>query len=142
MIRVLLNGWRMYRDDPRPRVRKRVAWESLPLKSMYAGAVWAMRKWYQNDARLREKADRLLQDICDSFGWKTRIAARPLGWFAWFMMKREEVRLAAGWNYEPRSFLEKHEAAKILEMRRSAELKPEKRTLPAVSGSPAATFGK
>ena len=82
MIRVLLNGWRMYRDDPRPRVRKRVAWESLPLKSMYAGAVWAMRKWYQNDARLREKADRLLQDICDAFGWKTRIAARPLGWFA------------------------------------------------------------
>ena len=142
MIRVLLNGWRMYRDDPRPHVRKRVAWESLPLKSMYAGAVWAMRKWYQNDARLREKADRLLQDICDSFGWKTRIAARTLGWFAWFMMKREEVRLAAGWNYEPRSFLEKNEAAKILEMRRSAELKPEKRTLPAVSGSPAATFGK
>ena len=142
MIRVLLNGWRMYRDDPRPHVRKRVAWESLPLKSMYAGAVWAMRKWYQNDARLREKADRLLQDIYDAFGWKTRIAARPLGWFAWFMMKREEARLAAGWNYEPRSFLEKNEAAKILEMRRSAELKPEKRTLPAVSGSPAATFGK
>ena len=142
MIRVLLNGWRMYRDDPRPHVRKRVAWESLPLKSMYAGAVWAMRKWYQNDPRLREKADRLLQDIYDAFGWKTRIAARPLGWFAWFMMKREEARLAAGWNYEPRSFLEKNEAAKILEMRRSAELKPEKRTLPAVSGAPAATFGK
>ena len=142
MIRVLLNGWRMYRDDPRPHVRKRVAWESLPLKSMYAGAVWAMRKWYQNDARLREKADRLLQDICDAFGWKTRIAARPLGWFAWFMLKREEARLAAGWNYEPRSFLEKNETAKMLEMRRSAELKPEKRTLPAVSGAPAATFGK
>lgn len=142
MIRALLNGWRMYRDDPRPHVRKRVAWESLPLKSMYAGAVWAMRKWYQNDARLREKADRLLQDICDAFGWKTRIAARPLGWFAWFMLKREEARLAAGWNYEPRSFLEKNETAKMLEMRRSAELKPEKRTLPAVSGAPAATFGK
>ena len=77
MIRVLLNGWRMYRDDPRPRVRKRVAWESLPLKSMYAGAVWAMRKWYQNDPQLREKADCLLQDIYDAFGWKTRIAARP-----------------------------------------------------------------
>ncbi len=142
MIRVLLNGWRMYRDDPRTRVRKRVAWESLPLKSIYAGAVWAMRKWYQNDPRLREKADRLLQDICEAFGWKTRIAARPLGWFAWFMLKREEARLAAGWNYEPRSFLEKNEAAKMLEMRRSAEPKPEKRTLPAVSGAPVATFGK
>jgi hypothetical protein len=49
MIRVLLNAWHMYRDDPRPRVRKRVAWEVFPLRSTYAGAVWAMRKRYAAD---------------------------------------------------------------------------------------------
>ena len=42
MIRVLLNGWQKYQDDPRKRVRKRVAWEVFPLRSTYAGAVWAM----------------------------------------------------------------------------------------------------
>jgi len=142
MIRVLLNGWRMYRDDPRPRVRNRVAWEAVPLRSIYAGAVWAMRKWYRSEPRLAEKADRLLKDIYADFGWKTRIAAQPLGWFAWFMLKREEARLAAGWMYEPRSFVEKNEAARALEKKHLAGFKPEKRRIPAVAGEPVTTFGK
>ncbi len=56
LIRVLLNGWQMYKDHP-GRVRKRFAWEVFPLRSTYAGAVWAIRKWYRNDARIAEKAD-------------------------------------------------------------------------------------
>jgi hypothetical protein len=142
MIRVLLNGWWKYRDDPRPRVRKRVAWEIFPLRSTYAGAVWAMRKWYRNDPRLTEKADRLLKDIYAAFGWKTRIAAPPLGWFAWFALKREEARLAMGWTYEPRSFHEKNEAAMALEKAHPARLKKEKANMTAVAGEPVATFGK
>jgi hypothetical protein len=142
MIRVLLNGWRMYRDDPRPRVRKRVAWEAFPLRSTYAGAVWAMRKWYRNDTRLAEKADRLLRDLYAAFGWKTRIAALPLGWFAWFSLKREEASLAEGWTYEPRSFHEKNAAAAALEKAHPARVKPEKRKLPTVVGEPVTTFGK
>ena len=142
MIRVLLNGWRRYRDDPRPRIRNRVAWEASPLRSIYAGAVWAMRKWYRSEPRLAEKADRLLKDIYADFGWKTRIAARPLGWFAWFMLKREEARLAAGWMYEPRSFVEKNEAARALEKKHLAGFKPEKRRIPAAAGEPVTTFGK
>ena len=55
MIRVLLNGWQRYGKDPRPRIRKRVAWESFPLRSTYAGAVWAMRKWYRDDPRQKKK---------------------------------------------------------------------------------------
>jgi len=142
MIRVLLNGWLKYRDDPRPCVRKRVAWEVFLLRSTYAGAVWAMRKWYRNDPRLTEKADRLLKDIYAAFGWKTRIAAPPLGWFAWFALKREEARLAMGWTYEPRSFHEKNEAAMALEKAHPARLKKEKANRIAVAGEPVATFGK
>jgi hypothetical protein len=142
MIRVLLNGWLKYRDDPRPRVRKRVAWEVFPLRSTYAGAVWAMREWYRNDPRLAEKADRLLRDICAAFGWKTRLAAPIMGRFAWFALKREEARLAAGWTYEPTPFYEKNEAAVALGKAHPAKLKKEKADRTVLAGEPVTTFGK
>jgi len=140
MIRVLLNGWQMYRDDPRPRVRKRVAWEAFSLRSIYAGAVWAMRKWYRNDPPLFEKADRLLGDIYAAFGWKTRMAAPLIGRFAWYALKKEEARLATGWSYEPHFFREKNEAAIALEKTNAARSREER--LPAVAGEPAVIFGK
>ena len=95
LIRVLLNGWLKYRDDPRPRVKKRIAWEVFPLKSTYAGAVWAMKEWYRKDPQLYEKANGLLNDIYAAFGWKTRLITPLVGRFARFMLKREEARLAA-----------------------------------------------
>jgi hypothetical protein len=101
-----------------------------------------MRKWYRDDPRLSGKADRLLHDIYAVFGWKTRIVAPLLGRFAWLMLKREEARLAAGWTYEPRSFLEKNEAAIALEKAHHARLKKEKAYKIAVAGEPVATFGK
>ncbi|MDP2840392.1 MAG: hypothetical protein Q8O11_10065, partial [Syntrophales bacterium] len=82
MIRVLLNGWQRYGKDPRPRIRKRVAWEVFPLRSTYAGAVWAIRKWYRDDPRQKEKATQLLKDIYRNFGWKTRLVAPLIGRFA------------------------------------------------------------
>jgi len=109
MIRVLLNGWRIYRDDPRRPVQKRVAWQVSPLRSVYAGAVWAMRKWYRGDERIREKADALLKDIYATFGWRTRLIAPLIGRFAHFTLKREEARLAAGRQYEPRAWRERLE---------------------------------
>ena len=95
MIRVLLNGWQMYQDDPRPRVRKRVAWEVFPLRSTYAGAVWAMRKVVSERSPPNEKRrTQLLQDIYAAFGWKTRLIAPLIGRFAWICP--EEGRGAAG----------------------------------------------
>ena len=88
LIRVLLNGWLKYRDDPRPRVRGRVAWEAFPLRSVYAGAVWAMRRWYRNDPRLLAKADRLLEDLYAAFGLFTRLAAPVLGRYVWLKLKK------------------------------------------------------
>jgi hypothetical protein len=142
MIRVLLNGWLAYRDDPRPRVRKRVAWEVFPLRSVYAGAVWAMRRWYRNDPQLFEKADRLLRDIHAAFGWTTRVAAPLMGRYAWYALKREEARLAAGWTYEPAAFLEKNAAAMALQKAHPAGGARERTAVPVPVGEPAATFGK
>jgi hypothetical protein len=101
-----------------------------------------MRKWYRNDPRLAEKADRLLKDIHAAFGWKTRIAAPLTGRFAWFALKREEARLAAGWTYEPHYFHEKNEAAIALEKAHLAGLRQEKEKMQAVAGEPAPSFGK
>ncbi len=141
LIRVLLNGWQRYRDDPRRRVRERVAWEVFPLRTTYAGAVWAIRKWYRNDPRLREKADGLLRDIGREFGWLTRLVAPVIGLYAYHMLKREEERLAAGWTYEPESFRESNPQAVALESLQKAGAGKEERV--AVSaGEPVQTFSR
>ena len=114
LIRVLLNGWQTHKDHPR-RIRKRFAWESAPLRSSYAGAVWAMRKFYHDNPRHRETADRLLADLYAAFGWRTRLLAPLFGRYANHRLKKEEKRLAASFSYEPRSFCEKNAAAQSLE---------------------------
>jgi len=114
LIRVMLDGWLTHRNDP-PRVRDRYAWEVYPLRSTYAGAVWVIRKWYRNDRRIADRADRLLKDIYAAFGLMPRLLAPVLGRYVYFTMKREEARLAAGWTYEPACFCEKNAAALLLE---------------------------
>lgn len=142
MIRVLLNGWQRYGADPRPRIRKRVAWEVFPLRSTYAGAVWAMRKWYRDDPRQKGQATRLLADIYKTFGWMTRLVTPLIGQFAWIALKREEARLAAGWSYEPASFHEKNRAAIALKKADPATQKAEVRKPGLVIDRPVEVFGK
>jgi len=115
LIRVLLNGWQRYKNNSSKRIRDRIAREVQPLRSSYAGAVWAIRKLYSNDERIAPKADQLLRDIYSTFGWKTRLITPLIGRFAFHSFKNEEDRLAKGWIYEPSCFYEKNEAARMLE---------------------------
>jgi hypothetical protein len=115
LIRVMLNGWQRYQDHPDLRIRRRIAWETRPLGSAYAGAVWAMRKWYRGDQQMAGKLDRLLKDLYRAFGWKTRLLAPLIGPYAYRQLKKEEERLAAGWTYEPICLYGKNPAAKALE---------------------------
>jgi radical SAM superfamily enzyme YgiQ (UPF0313 family) len=142
MIRVLLNGWQRYKSDSRGRVRRRFAWEVFPLRSSYAGAVWAMRKWFRNDPRIREKAEGLLQDIGREFGWPTRLITPLIGLFAYYRLKGEEARLGAGWTYEPASFRECNAAAQELERRQPARGGAKEVRMPQATAHPAETFGK
>jgi hypothetical protein len=112
------------------RVRNRLAWEAAPLRSTYAGAVWAMNKYYHHDPRLREMTGRLLADIYAEFGWKTRLAAPLIGRYVHGCLKKEEERLAAGHTHEPRSFCEKNAAALALEKAHAARRKADARQLP------------
>lgn len=114
LIRVLLNSWQSRHLHSR-RVRERISWEAKPLRSTYAGAVWAMKQYYRHDPRLREKASRLLDDLYTTFGWTTRLSAPLIGRYALSRLLKEEQLLAAGQTHEPRCFCEKNAAAMALE---------------------------
>jgi hypothetical protein len=142
MIRVILNGWRMHGDDPRECVRNRIAWEVFPLRTTYAGAVWAMGKWFRNDPIMKERAKKLLADVYAAFGWKTRIVAPLFGLVALFSLKREEERLAGGWCYEPDSFCEKNAAELTLDKKLSMPSAPVRVPVPVMAEEQAAGFGR
>jgi hypothetical protein len=141
LIGVLLQGWQRYKNHPDKRIRKRLAREVFPLRSTYAAAVWAMRKWYRNNERLTGKMGALLKDIYAAFGWKTRIVAPLIGRYAYRSLQKEEARLAEGRTYEPVSLYEKNAAALALEGDAPGRVQVPGRQV-WVSGSPAPVAGQ
>lgn len=117
LIRTQLAGWRRYRNWPDARVRRRYAREAAPLRTTYAGAVWAMRRYYRHDPTHFARMDRLLKNLNETFGARTRLVAPVIGRWIYRCLKKEEARLAAGWRYEPACFYEKNAAAQALEKR-------------------------
>ncbi len=111
LIRTMLKGWQKYKDHPDYRIRDRFDWDVLPLRSTYAGAIWAMKEWYRGNRRMSEKMKTLLKDIYRTFGWKTKILAPVIGRYVLANFKWEETRLKKGWAYEPHIFCEKNAAA-------------------------------
>ena len=121
MMRVLLAGWKRYKNHPDLCIRKRFQWEIRSLKTTYASAVWAMKRWYKGEKQMYNTLRTILQDIYREFGWKTRIVAPLLGRFIHAATKREQKRLEAGWTYEPTVFYEKNALALALEASACAE---------------------
>lgn len=111
LIGTLLKGWQHYKKTPEARVRKRWKRDAAPLRSIYAGAVWAMKKYYRHTPKTAGKMSMLLKEIYREFGWMPRICAPLIGRFLHATLLREEKRLAEGWTYEPKSFCEKNQAA-------------------------------
>ncbi len=112
LIRTILNGWQRYHSHPDKRIQRRYLKDVKPLRTMYAGAVWAMRKWYRKDKILNQKLDHLLKDIYTTLGLQPRLFAPIAGRYIYFAMKKEGQRLASGWTLEPTTFLEQNLAAK------------------------------
>jgi radical SAM superfamily enzyme YgiQ (UPF0313 family) len=129
LIRTLLKGWKRYQHHTDQRIRDRLDWEVKPLRTSYAAAVWAMKKWYRKNRKMSEKMSSLLHDLYEAFGWKTKLIAPLLGRYAYIKIKQEEKRLANGWVYEPHSFYEKNAAAIALEAIDSINIKPSSATL-------------
>lgn len=116
LIRTLLTGWQRHKQHDDPRIRERYRREVHPLRTTYAGAVWAMRRYFRKTPALCRQADHLLRDICREFGTKTRLLAPLIGWYAYGCLVRENRRIARGVRYEPTCFYEKNAAAKAAEM--------------------------
>jgi hypothetical protein len=114
LIQTQLAGWIKYSRHSDPRIRKRYAGEAKTLGTTYTAAVWAMRRWYTDNAAMAAKMDRLLQKLYGFFGMRTRFSAPVVGRFLQMAIHREERRLAQGWTYEPSSFYEKNPAAQAI----------------------------
>ncbi len=114
LIRTTLKGWQRYKNHPDQRIRDRFRRDALSLRTTYAGAVWAMRKWYRDDDHLYAKLNGILDSLCTEFGLTTRIMAGLIGRYLFRKMKQEDRRLARGWSYEPSTFYEHNAAARAL----------------------------
>jgi Radical SAM superfamily len=116
LIRTQLTGWLRYRAHPDARIRRRFRQEAESLGTTSAAAVWAMRRWYRHDPRMRRRLDGLLRDLVGAFGIRTRLIAPLAGLFVSTMMQREQRRLKSGWTYEPALYYEKNPSAQALPM--------------------------
>jgi len=111
LIRTTLKGWKRYQHSSDKRVRDRFLEEVKPLRTMYAGAVWAMKKWYRKDREIAQQLDELLQDIYHTLGLQPRLVAPVAGRYIYWAMQREQKRMTEGWTIEPETVLEKNSAA-------------------------------
>ena len=106
LIRTMAQGWRRHRDDPDPRVRRRVALEGRQLQYGYGAPLWAMEQYlrYPNpdiSERIGGLRRELERDFGRLSGWINRTAGAALLWSA-----RRESRLhPAGRRLEPRTFV-------------------------------------
>ncbi|RJQ86128.1 MAG: B12-binding domain-containing radical SAM protein [Desulfobacteraceae bacterium] len=132
LIRTELTGWIRYRAHPDRRVRERIRREAESLGTTSVAAVWAMRRWYRHDPRMKGRLDRLFKDLIHAFGIRSRLFAPLAGRYIHKMMQREQRRLDAGWTYEPDTFYEKNPAAQALQAAPRQVDKP----------APAEIFGK
>ena len=113
LIRTILKGWQRYQSHPDNRVRNRYLNDVKPLRDMYAGAVWAMKRWYRHDKVLHRQLEVLLKDIYTTLGLQPRLVAPVVGRYIYRTMKKEEKRFATGWTLEPKTFFEKNHAALV-----------------------------
>lgn len=112
MIRTTLKGWKRYKNHPSERIRNHYVWEGRNLSTVFAGVIWAMRRWYRNKGKaMHAELHGIFRDLCDEFGWKPQVLGPVLGLVIYQGIQAEAKRLARGRVYEPPTFYEVNEAA-------------------------------
>lgn len=106
MMSTVMKGWKKYRNHPEKRIRERFEREAENLPVFYAGALWAMQRWFEDNPSVFTKTSSLLESIYREFGLKSRLAAPILGRRLIYLLHKEEKRLAAGHTFEPPTFYE------------------------------------
>jgi radical SAM superfamily enzyme YgiQ (UPF0313 family) len=106
MISTLMKGWQRYKNHPEERIRRRFADGVEKIPVLYAGALWATRRWYRENSRIAGKIEELLNSIYREFGLKSRFAAPIIGRIVLHSLHREARRLQNGYICEPPTFYE------------------------------------
>ncbi len=106
IARTLLQGYRRHKNHPEARVRERFRKECQDLPTVYAGAVWAARRWLGKDHAMATRLASLQAGLAREFGLKARLAGPLVGRVILWSMRREDRRLRRGWTYEPPTFYE------------------------------------
>ncbi len=106
VARTTLAGYKRYRKHPNLRIRKRFEQEATDLASVYAGGLWAARRWFADQPQVRDRVAGVLHDLYKVCGLKSRILAPLIGRYLHRKLKQEDARLKTGWTYEPPTFYE------------------------------------
>jgi radical SAM superfamily enzyme YgiQ (UPF0313 family) len=106
MVRTALRGYQRHKNHPEARVRRRFKWEVQGFATVYAGALWAAKRWFADNGDLVAKLDDLLREIHREFGWWSRLVTPILGRVVLHGIKREQRRLDKGKRFEPPTFYE------------------------------------
>lgn len=133
LIRTQLAGWKRYHKHPDARIRRRIAWENRTLGTTYAGAVWAMDRWFKASGKPVADLSDLLADIQQHFGWQAKVLAPIIGMRLLMSMKAENRRLQEGITYEPETFFEKNPAAMAVDRELAGKHEPVEDTIRPVA---------
>jgi len=108
IMRTMLAGWRLYRHDPDPRVRARVAHYGSALARGYGAALWAMERYLiEGNHAVGEHIRDLRLEIEREMGTLSRLVNRVAGPLLLWSARREAHRFPRGRPLEPPTFLDR-----------------------------------
>ncbi len=108
LARTMMVGWRRYRNDPDPRVRKRARDYGRDLRHGYGAALYAMEKYLRrSNAGVSAKIRGLRKDMERELGGVTRWVDRVGGPVMLWAARRDARRFPRGRTLEPMTFFER-----------------------------------
>jgi len=106
IARTTLAGWQRHRRNPNARVRRRIAWESRELATVFAAAAWGASHYGRLPAGVRRELATFKRALDREFGIKSRLAGMLGGPYVRWRLAREARHLRAGRTCEPPTFYE------------------------------------
>jgi len=108
LAKTMMEGWKLYHNDPDPRVRRRFQRNGRDLRRSYGAALFAMEKYLRaTNAEVSGKIRDLRKDMEHEFGsltrWIDRVAGPVLLWSA----RRDARKHPRGKTIEPMTFFER-----------------------------------
>jgi hypothetical protein len=113
VLRTTLAGWKRYQDHPNPRIRRRYAAEVEGMVSAFSAVAGAATRYYRDNPDLGVRMTALLREMKREFGLKSSLFAAVGGPYVLRKIRSEEARLSKGWTYEPPTFYEINDAARL-----------------------------